>query len=178
MTTGKPTRRAPSNACSGERAMALIGCFRPMSTSSFWKRSRSSARSMASTVVPRMGIAFLLERVGELQRRLAAELDDDAEQLAVRALDSDQLQHVLGRQRLEVEAVGGVVVGRDGLGVAVDHDRLHADLVEGEGRVAAAVVELDALADAVGAAAEDDGLLPVRRLRLALGGLAEARPVS
>ena len=76
-------------------------------------------------------------------------------------LDGDQLQHVLGGQRLEVEPVGGVVVGGDGLGVAVDHDRLDADLVEREGRVAAAVVELDALADAVGAAAEDDRLLAV-----------------
>ena len=93
--------------------------------------------------------AGVLQRLGQLQRRLAAELDDDAQQLAVRLLDVDQLQHVLGGQRLEVEAVGGVVVGGDRLGVAVDHDRLDADLVQREGRVAAAVVELDALADAV-----------------------------
>uniref|UniRef100_A0A0N4ZAR3 NAD-specific glutamate dehydrogenase n=1 Tax=Parastrongyloides trichosuri TaxID=131310 RepID=A0A0N4ZAR3_PARTI len=58
-------------------------------------------------------------------------------------------------------------LGRDRLGVAVDHDALDADVVEGEGRVAAAVVELDALADAVGAAAQDDDLLAIRG-----GGLA------
>ncbi len=56
----------------------------------------------------------------------------------------------------------GVVVGRDGLGVGVDHHRLEAQLLGGEGRVHAAVVELDALADAVGPAAEDDDLLACR----------------
>ncbi|MNV06527.1 hypothetical protein D3C71_969090 [compost metagenome] len=117
--------------------------------------------------------AVLLQGVGQLQRGLAAELHHDADQVAFRALDVDQLQHVLARQGLEVEAVGGVVVGRDGLGVAVDHDRLDADVGEGEGRVAAAVVELDALADAVGTAAEDDGLLLVRRRGFALGDLAQ-----
>ena len=35
----------------------------------------------------------------------------------------DHREHVLERERLEVEAVGGVVVGRDGLRVAVDHHR-------------------------------------------------------
>src|SRR5690606_2288687 len=71
------------------------------------------------------------------------------------------------------EAVGGVVVGRDGLGVAVDHDRLDADVGEGEGRVTAAVVELDALTDAVGTAAEDNGLPGARGFGLADRDLAE-----
>ena len=62
-------------------------------------------------------------------------------------------------QRLEVEAVGGVVVGRHRLRVAVDHDGLVAGLAQRETGVAAAIVELDALADAVRAAAEDDDLV-------------------
>jgi hypothetical protein len=78
------------------------------------------------------------------------------------------LEHVLGGERLEVEAVRGVVVGRDGLGVAVDHDGLEAGSREGEGGVHAAVVELDALADAVGAAAEDDDLAAIADLGLVL----------
>ena len=57
--------------------------------------------------------------------------------------------HVLERQRLEVQPIGGVVVGRDRLRVAVDHHRLEAFLAEREGGVTAAVVELDALADPV-----------------------------
>ncbi len=90
------------------------------------------------------------------------------------SFDEDR-QHVLGGQRLEIEPVGGVVVGRDGLRVAVDHDRLEAGLAQREAGVAAAIVELDALADAVGAAAEDDDLALVRRLGLAFRRVAERR---
>ena len=78
------------------------------------------------------------------------------------------LEHVLERQRLEVQPVGGVVVGRHGLRVAVDHDGLVAVLAQRERGVNAAVVELDALPDAVGTAAEDRDLAPRGRLRLAL----------
>ena len=88
---------------------------------------------------------------GELQRRLPAELDDDALGL----LDLAHADHVLERQRLEVQPVGGVVVGRDRLRVAVDHDRVAAELAHGLGRVHAAVVELDPLADPVRPRAED-----------------------
>jgi hypothetical protein len=35
--------------------MALTGCFSPIFCSNCWKRSRSSARSIASGVVPRIG---------------------------------------------------------------------------------------------------------------------------
>ena len=96
--------------------------------------------------------ARLFEGAGELQRRLAAELDDHA----LRALLGADGEHVLGGQRLEVEAVGGVVVGGDGLRVAVDHHRVAAQLAGGHRRVHAAVVELDPLADPVRAGAEDD----------------------
>ena len=108
----------------------------------------------------------VLQRRGELQRRLAAELDDDAVERALRLLDADDLEHVLGGQRLEIEPVRGVVVGRDGLGIAVDHDRLVAGVGQREAGMAAAIVELDALADAVRAAAEDHHLLRLGRLRL------------
>ncbi len=78
------------------------------------------------------------------------------------------VHHVLVRQRLEEEQVRGVVVGRDRLGVRVDHDRLAPDLLDREGGVHAAVVELDALADAVRAAAQDHDLLRGRELQLVL----------
>ena len=58
-------------------------------------------------------------------------------------------QHVLGRQRLEVQPARRVVVGRDGLGIRVDHHRLEPRLLEREGRMHAGVVELDPLADPV-----------------------------
>ena len=120
--------------------------------------------SMDSGLVPDDRHAGLLQPARQLQRRLAAELDDDA----LRALQVHDLHDVLEGQRLEVQAVRGVVVRGDGFRVAVDHDRFVADLLQREGGVHAAIVELDALADAVRPAAEDDDLLPAGRRRLAL----------
>jgi hypothetical protein len=71
--------------------------------------------------------ALFLESVGQVQRRLAAELDDDA----VGAFAADDGEDVLKRERLEIEAVGGIVVGGDGFGVAVDHDRFVAAVLGG-----------------------------------------------
>ena len=103
------------------------------------------------------------EALREAERGLAAELAHDAGDRAGLLLGVDDLEDVLQRQRLEVEPVGGVVVGADRLRVAVDHDRLVAGLGQRERGVHAAVVELDALADAVGPGAEDDhGLLALR----------------
>ena len=76
--------------------------------------------------------AVVLERLREPERRLAAELHDDAGDRADGELGVEDLEHVLERERLEVEAVARVVVGRDRLGVAVDHDRLVADLAQRE----------------------------------------------
>ena len=100
-------------------------------------------------------------------------MDDAAEHGAVRLLLADEGDDVLGGQRLEIQAVGGVVIGADGFRVAVHHNGFEPGLAQGVGGVDAAIVELDALADAVGAAAEDDDLLPVGGLALA-GGLAVA----
>ncbi len=51
-----------------------------------------------------------MQRVGEFQRRLAAELDDDAVQRAVLTLDPQDFKNVLQGQGLEVEAIRGVVM--------------------------------------------------------------------
>ena len=120
--------------------------------------------SIMSGDVPMIGTPLRLEVARELERRLPAVLHDHAPGL----LDVHDLEHVLERQRLEVQAVGGVVVGRHGLRVAVDHDGLVAVLAQRHRRVHAAVVELDALPDAVRAAAQHDHLLAVGRLGLAL----------
>jgi len=61
--------------------------------------------------------AGVLERLRELQRRLPAERDDDARHRSGRQLGVVDLEHVLVRERLEVQPVGGVVVGGDGLGL-------------------------------------------------------------
>ena len=60
----------------------------------------------------------------EIQRRLSAELDDHP----VRLDPVADVQHVLGRQRLEEQQVARIVVGADRLGIGVDHDRLDTQL--------------------------------------------------
>ena len=89
---------------------------------------------------------------GQVQRRLASELNDDSVRLDVVA----NVQHVFDCQRLEEQQVTGVVIRTDGFRVRVDHDRFDAHFAKCKTRVAAAVVELDSLADSVGTAAEND----------------------
>ena len=71
----------------------------------------------------------------------------------------DDVVHALGVQRVEIQAVAGVEVGGDRLGVVVDEDSLTAVLLEGPDAVDRAVVELDALTDADGAGTEDEDFL-------------------
>ena len=78
--------------------------------------------------------AVLFQRLGKLQRRLAAELDDDADDFALFLFCPQDLDHVLGRQWLEIEAVRGIVVGRDGFRVAVDHDRFITRILQARRR--------------------------------------------
>jgi hypothetical protein len=63
-----------------------------------------------------MGAPAAARRSARFKRRLPAELDDDA----FGSLHVDDVHHVLERERLEIETVGGVVIGRDGLRVAVN----------------------------------------------------------
>ena len=111
--------------------------------------------------------AALLEHARQLKRSLAAERHHDA----VGSLNIDDIHDVLVGERLKVQAVRGVVVSRDGLGVAVDHDGLEAAGRQRVARVHAAVIELDTLTNAVGAGAQDHRLGLVRRRGL-VGGNA------
>ncbi len=150
-------RRATSQASSTLVAVPLAGQGIASSSSSLPNSLRSSARSIFSGSVPMIGTPSALQRQRQVERRLPAELHDHA----VGLFGVADVEHVLERQRLEVEAVAGVVIGRDGLGIAVDHDRFDAHFLQRERRVAAAVIELDALPDAVGPAAQNHDLLAV-----------------
>ena len=101
---------------------------------------------------------FLWQIVGELERSLAAQRHDDSRWLFC----FDDVVDILEGQRFEVEPVAGVVVGRNRLRVAVDHDRLIAGLGELEAGVDTAVIELDALTNTVRSRTEDHDLLTVR----------------
>src|SRR5471032_1964206 len=110
----------------------------------------------------RHAIRFQVQR--QLQRSLAAVLHDHAH----RFFDGDDFQHVFQGQGLEIQAVGGIVIGRHGFRVAIDHDGFVAIFAHGEGRVHAAIVELDTLADTVRATAQYHDLFLVGRIRFAL----------
>ena len=137
-------------------------------------RFLSSARSMAVGAGADDLHSRLFQAHREGQGCLPAELHDHA----VGLLPVHDGKHVLARQRLEVQLVGGIVVGGDGLGIRVDHDRLVADLAQGECGVHAAVVELDALADTVRPASEDHDLAACIGPRLVfaiVGGIVVGR---
>ena len=105
--------------------------------------------------------------LSQLDGRLSAEGHHHADGL----LDPDDVHHVLRVQGLKIQAVGGVVVGGDGLRVVVDDDHVVAHFPKGPDGVDGAVVELDALADADRAGAEhhDHGLAAAREgARLAI----------
>ena len=97
-----------------------------------------------------------VQELGELDGRLAAEGHHHAHGL----LHLDDVHDILGEQRLKVQAIGGVIVRGDGLGVVVDDDYFVAQLLQRPDAVDGGIVELDALTDADGAGAQhhDDGL--------------------
>ena len=83
-----------------------------------------------------------------------------------RRLRVDDAAHALRVERLEVEPGRGVEVGRDGLGVRVDHHRPPAVPAQRVGGLDRAVVELDALADADRPRADDERRRALDRRRL------------
>ena len=62
----------------------------------------------------------------KIQRSLAAKLNDHAFGL----FHIDDVHHVFERERLEVETIGRVVIGRDRFRIAVDHDRFETGVAQ------------------------------------------------
>ena len=80
---------------------------------------------------------------GQLQGGLAAHGHDHPDEVASRGLGPATSARPRGTAARPPKAVGDVVVGRDGLGVAVDHHRLVAGVAQGLHGVDAGRVELD-----------------------------------
>ena len=125
-------------------------------------RFRGGAPQAGARGQPGRGGKPAQQRYRQLEGRLATELHDHP----FGPLGFDHIEHVLEGERLEVEAIAGVVVRRHGFGVAVHHHRGEARIPQGKGGVAAAVVEFDALADPVGSAAQDHHLAAAFGLNL------------
>src|SRR5690606_16057344 len=110
----------------------------------------------------RYAVGFEIAR--QFQRRLAAKLHDHAFRLFL----GDDFEHIFKRHRLEIEPVGGVVIGRHGLRVAIDHNGLVTVFAHSQRGVYAAVIEFDALADAVRAATQHQDLVAIADVGFAL----------
>ena len=95
---------------------------------------------------------LLVEARGEVLWYLPARREDHA----VGCLQLDDVHDALECEFVEVEAVTHIVVGRDRLGVVVDHHRPPPVVAHGLQRVDAAPVKLDGRADAVGSRPEHD----------------------
>ena len=109
--------------------------------------------------------AGFFQSLREIQRRLPAELHDDA----FGKLLLVDIEHVFERERLEIKFVARVVIGRNRFRVRVDHDRFEPDLPQRERGVDAAIIELDPLPDPVRPAAENHDLRPLGPAHLVLG---------
>ena len=105
-----------------------------------------------------------LQAARQFQRGLTTVLHDHTLGL----LDVDDFQHVFKGDRLKVQPVGGVVIGRYGLRVAVDHDGFIAVFAHGQSGVNTAVIKLDTLTDTVRTATDHHNLLAITRGRFAL----------
>ncbi len=129
---------------------------------------------MLSGWVPIIGTPAGFQPGGEIERGLAAELHNHAFGFFLFV----NVEHVLVRERLEVEFVARVVVGRNRFRIGVHHDGFETELAKGEGGVNAAVIEFDPLADAVGPTAEDHDfafLAPADLVLVAVGGIVIRR---
>ena len=105
---------------------------------------------------------MLVERLREVDRGLAAELD----QRAAGLFRASHMERTVEVERLEVQAVRCVEVGGHCLGVGVDHHRAHTSFAQRPRGVHRAVVELDALPDPDRPGTHDeDGALEVGPLR-------------
>ena len=93
--------------------------------------------------------AFFFKRCGQFKWRLPAQLHDHTLERAVALFFAQNLDHVFGGQRLEVQTIRCVVIGRHGFRIAVDHDGLVTGFFQRVSRVYTAVIELDPLPDAV-----------------------------
>ncbi len=155
-------------ASSSEVAITPGACGICNSSSSLLKCLRSSARSIDSGEVPIMFTPAAFSGRARFSGVCPPNCTITPHRRALRSFVLINRPHVFERQRLEVETVAGVVVGRDGFRIAIDHDRLVAVFAQRERSVAAAVIELNSLPDAVGPAAENDDLSSCRSARLRL----------
>ena len=80
---------------------------------------------------------------------------------AVRFFDLNNIFHVLGGQRLEIQLIGNIEIRTDRLGIIIDNDGLITLFGKGPGTVHGTEVKLNPLADTDGAGTQHQHFLPV-----------------
>ncbi|CRH67799.1 Uncharacterised protein [Chlamydia trachomatis] len=89
------------------------------------------------------------------QRSLTTQLNNDTLDRTGRAFCPIDLEHILKRQGLKIEAIRNIVVSRHGFWVAVHHDRVVA-LAQAHRCVHARIIELNALTDTIRPSTQND----------------------
>src|ERR1035437_3188692 len=156
MTTVSPSETASTSTSVPKRYLSTSTVPRDPPT-----RSPSSGRAATAAATKR----WSWSREWTISTPLPPELDDHA----ARPLGLDDGENRLLVEGLEVEAGAAIEVGADRLRVAVDHDRRHTLAAQRLGGLDAAVIELDALTDADGPAAEHHHRIAVGQRPLVLG---------
>ena len=105
-----------------------------------------------------------LKRASEFQGCLATILNNDANRLFL----VNDFKHVLKCQGFEIQTIRGVIVSRNSLWVAIDHDGFITIVTQGQRGVHAAVIKFDTLADTVGSATEHHDFFAISGFCLAL----------
>src|ERR1700733_12336438 len=98
---------------------------------------------------------------GELERRLTTKLYDHANQFTVFLFLANNSNHIFRRERLKIQAVRGIVVGRNRLRVAVNHDGFIPCILQGIGRMYTAIIKLNPLPYAVRPTTKDDNFFAI-----------------
>ena len=122
-----PARDHDRLVAAPRKAVLGLACSFNLSTS-LAKRSRSSARSMLSGLVPRIVYPAAWISSASLSGVCPPSWTITPSSSPLLALAVEDFEHVLAGQRLEIEPVRRVGVGRHRLGIAIDHDRLKAPL--------------------------------------------------
>ena len=87
---------------------------------------------------------------------MATELDQHPQKRPTLGFGVDYFQDILERQRLKIQPITGVIVGRHCLGIAVDHDGFETGIPQRKGGVDARIIKLDTLTNSVGTRTQDD----------------------
>ena len=97
----------------------------------------------------------VLKGTSELQRRLSTK----GNHYPFRLLNVDNVHYVFVGQRLEIQAIGRIVIGRHGFRVAIHHDGFIASIMQCIACMNTAIVELNTLTNAVRPSAQNHSAL-------------------